>query len=83
MSPNVEIMGTTHYLCYTHHIFPLRPYMYTTMETIKTQHNLPTPSDVERSYHHTTPAGGRGGDSDYLAELGSAQQYNINVTHGV
>ncbi|PSC73399.1 ribulose bisphosphate carboxylase oxygenase chloroplastic [Micractinium conductrix] len=34
------------------------------------------------SWNAKEAGGGRSADSDYLSELGAAQQYNINVTHG-
>lgn len=41
-----------------------------------------TPSPRQSSWAAKEAGGGRSADSDYLSELGAAQQYNINVDHG-
>jgi hypothetical protein len=41
-----------------------------------------TPSPCQSSWGAKEAGGGRSAESDYLSELGAAQQYNINVDHG-
>lgn len=41
-----------------------------------------SPRRFQSSWDAKEAGGGRSADSDYLSELGAAQQYNINVDHG-